>query len=152
MSVSLVPPQRLYIMQGIPGSGKSTLARTIQDQLMADTLRSVSSVILSTDEYWGENYEFDPSKLGETHAWNQRRCVEWMQSKTSYIFVDNTNIKKSHAEPYIVLAEVFGYEVTVVRVEVEVEVAVARNKKRPVNRRIPEDVVRRMHSEMESLL
>lgn len=165
----VVPPKRLYIMQGIPGSGKSTLARMIRDQVMASSTTTVSSIILSTDDYWVENaheiantyseghavkttYKFDPAKLGDAHAWNQRRTVQAMQSKTNYIFIDNTNIKKQAAAPYITMADMYGYDFAVVRVDVPLSVCISRNAQRDFNRRVPKETIEKMFADMEQLV
>ena len=138
-------------MQGIPGSGKSTMASVIQ----AET----GGRIISTDEFWytfaGERttvYAFDINRLAEAHRWNQQHCIELMQADEPVIIVDNTNIKKRDAQIYIDLAAIFGYDVQVVSVQVTPEIAKARQMDRPVDRRIPDDVIIRMHETMERLI
>lgn len=141
----------LTLMQGIPGSGKSTMAKFIADRDEA--------IIFSTDDFWIHRYEhdvayeFDASRLGEAHQWNQQRTAKEMASADGGdIVIDNTNILRQHVQPYLALAQIFDYEVRVVRVEVPVEVAIERNAKRPVDRRVPSDSIRRMASQMETLL
>jgi predicted kinase len=146
--------KRLYLMQGIPGSGKSTVAEGIRKlAVMTDGPAQVD--IFSTDEFWYlENsnvYAYDPTLAGEAHRWNQQRTIEAMQKGVWTIIIDNTNIKKSAAKPYLMLAEIYGYEVTVIRVVVPAEVAIDRQKKRPKDRQIPAEVIIRMHGEMEDL-
>lgn len=140
----------LFIMQGIPGSGKSTLARNIADKNEA--------IIFSTDDYWYHRvehdvvYDFDASKLGEAHRWNQERTAKEMMAKDGgNIVIDNTNIKRKDAQAYFILAKIFGYDVIVIRVDVPVDVAIARQANRPKDRQIPENVIRRMYETMEVL-
>ena len=73
----------LYIMRGISGSGKSTLAKQI------------GGLILGSDEFWmvGGKYQFDESRIGEAHQWNQQRAEKAMQQGISPIIVDNTNVQ-----------------------------------------------------------
>ena len=144
MKMRALKPKTLIVMQGIPGSGKSTIAEMI-------ALGSHDVQIRSTDEFWGENYNFNAALLGRAHEWNQDRVKREMVAGTSTIIVDNTNIKKSAVEPYVEMANQFGYTVQFVRVSVPVDVAVGRNAMRPKHRRVPEEVIRRMAEEMENL-
>jgi len=143
----------LFIMQGIPGSGKSTMAKLIADKHEA--------IIFSTDDFWYDyaedgkhyTYNYDPARIDEAHRWNQQRCAKEMIAEDGgNIVIDNTNIQRWQAHPYLVLASIFEYDVQVISVQVPVEVAIARQAQRPVDRQIPEEVIRRMHSEMEVLL
>lgn len=138
-------------MQGIPGSGKSTLAKVIADKNDA--------IIFSTDDFWYVRhehetiYEHDASRLGEAHRWNQLRCLQEMNSKDGgNIVIDNTNIKRKDAQVYFTLANLFQYDIQVVRVEIPVDVAIARQSNRPPDRQIPEYVIYRMHETMERLV
>jgi len=133
-------------MQGIPGSGKSTVAKAMAG-IDGDAL-------YSTDDYWMESgvYRYDVDRIGEAHAWNQSNARAAMLLGFPLVIIDNTNIKKRYAQPYLDLAQECGYPVQVVRVEVAVEEAIRRNNMRTEDRRIPEDVIRRMAAEMEDLL
>lgn len=142
-------------MQGIPGSGKSTIAA----QLVAE---NPAAVIFSTDEFWYEVpvgeidghslYNYDPARRTEAHQWNQQRTVRAMQQGVGQIVIDNTNIQRWQASPYFALAQIFDYEVQVVRVQVPIEVALERNAQRSSDRQVPEEVIRQMAAEMEDLL
>lgn len=140
----------LVIMQGIPGSGKSTVAKGIRAQ--------TAGVILSTDEFWyevtkdgvswrGEDYNFDPTRITEAHEWNQMRADHSMAADSLCVIIDNTNIKREHVLPYLVLAAKYGYTVQVVRVETDPALAASRN-----THNVPVDTVFRMHAEMEDLI
>lgn len=144
-------------MQGIPASGKSTMARTIKMQFDDEQPKSCdwNSVILSTDDFWTRadgSYGYDPAQVSEAHRWNQRRTVTAMQAGTNLIVIDNTNIQKWQAQVYFNLASAYGYSVQVVSVSCGLDEAVNRNKRRSFDRRIPEDILRRMHGELEPLL
>lgn len=149
-----ITSKTLYIMQGIPASGKSTMAKMIRAQ--------TAGTIISTDDYWykvteegvsyrGGFYNFDIAKLGFAHRWNQKRCEELMDAAGPVIIIDNTNITRKAAQPYVDMAKRHGYDVVVVRVQVDIEEAIKRNATRPADRAIPEDVIRRMASKMEDL-
>lgn len=148
----------LYLMQGIPGSGKSTIARAISE--------NTGAVIFSTDDYWYLNdptkYQFDPNLIGEAHRWNQQRTLIRMMDAKIYqdevegrnadIIIDNTNIKNRDINPYLVLASLYNYTVQVVRVQVDPKLAIMRQHDRSADRRIPDDVIRRMNDKMEKLI
>lgn len=96
----------LILMRGVSGSGKSTLAWTL----------CPPAQVFSTDDLFmvGGEYRFDPSKLGEYHAENQRR-VEWaMQEQWPVVCVDNTNTQIWEMVPYVNLADTYGYHVRIV--------------------------------------
>jgi predicted kinase len=143
-------PKTLYIMQGIPGSGKSTVARAMAD-VAADSGQSVARH--STDDLRMRNgvYVHDQANNAAQHAQNMRQVIASMQKETENIFVDNTNIKRWQARPYVSFARAFGYEVQIIRVQCDVETAIARQKNWSPDRAVPEEVIRRMHAEMEDL-
>lgn len=136
----------LYLLQGIPGSGKSTLAQIIAAAIDAE--------ILSTDEFWYNEkgkYCYEENKAGVAHQWNQRRCIDEMLLGTENIIIDNTNIKQKEAQPYICLAEMFGYIVQVIRIEASEEVCRERQNLRSLDRKIPDLVIRRKFRELERI-
>ena len=103
----------LYLMRGISGTGKSTLARKMAKEL--------GGVIFSTDDYLEgktkEEYEDNiraamaANKMHWFHRQNLERVVKAMEGGISPIFVDNTNVKKSHMQPYVEAAYIHNYEV-----------------------------------------
>jgi len=88
-------------MRGISGSGKSTLAQEL----------GVGGVVFGTDDFWGEDYNFDRSKLGEAHQWNQDRAIKAMEQGISPIVIDNTNTQLWEMRPYVEAAVKHGYKV-----------------------------------------
>ncbi len=130
--------KRLYILRGISGNGKSTLSRSILRQehifpaqnsdnhenstcsssSVADELEQLfQKHVLSTDDYFinprTQSYEFDGSKLGRAHEWNQNRVKQCMIQHQPIIIVDNTNTQRWEARPYVLLAQEHGYEIVV---------------------------------------
>ena len=140
----------MFLMQGIPGSGKSWEAENLK--------RAYNGIICSTDEYWFTPegfYAYNPELIGDAHQWNQQRCRRLMQvpgDKHPVIIIDNTNICREHAKPYIDMARAYGYEIQVIRVECPLEVAIARNLDRPEDRRVPPEVIIKMYAQMERLV
>lgn len=132
----MVSVKMLYIMQGIPGSGKSTIAQMIAN--------ATDGRIFSTDDLWYDEegkYNFDPDLLGIKHKENQRLVTEAMVEGIESIIVDNTNIYQKDANIYIEMAEMFNYELTVIRVNTPLETALTRNAERPEDRQVPRDVI-----------
>lgn len=95
----------LILMRGVPGSGKSTKARDLAD----------GGAIFSTDEFFtnGGKYEFDVTKIGLAHAWNNQRAKEAMELGVSPVVIDNTNVKRKDAKVYMNLAKENGYTIQV---------------------------------------
>ena len=118
-------------MRGISGSGKSTKAK----ELGAD------GVVLGSDDFWGEDYNFDRSKIGEAHEWNQNRVREALSNGISPVVVDNTNTQFWEMKPYVGMAQQYGYQIKIVSVEVKntAQELAQRNK-----HGVPADAIQKM--------
>lgn len=91
----------MIIMRGISGSGKSTKAQEL----------GKTGVVLGSDDFWGPNYEFDRTRIGEAHIWNQQRTKKALELDITPIVVDNTNISMYEFRPYLEMAIEHGYDV-----------------------------------------
>ena len=101
---------KLYIIRGVPGSGKTTLAEEMKSSGMIwDYSESDQFMVDERDEY-----KFDPKRLSECHAKCQNEIRDMMRAAYPSIAVSNTFTRKWEVEPYISLAEKFGYEVCVI--------------------------------------
>lgn len=120
--------KQMVIMQGVPGSGKSTIAKSLAAEAWNTGRRAW---IVSADDYFVNEetgaYEFDPAKLGEAHAECLRNTIELIRLGSGLIVVDNTNATAVEIAPYYALADAFGYECKILRVETEVDRAADRN-------------------------
>ncbi|KAJ3155641.1 NEDD4-binding protein 2 [Geranomyces variabilis] len=96
----------LYILRGAPGSGKSTLARSLSH-----------THVFSTDDFFvcSETgvYKFDATQLGRAHEWNQHRAKVALAEKVPVVVIDNTNMCRWEAKPYVEAAVSEGYRVEV---------------------------------------
>lgn len=91
----------LYIIRGVPGSGKSTLAHKLTDNVVeADQFMYVN----------GE-YKWAATKLHYAHSMCKRTVEDYMIEGRDVIAVANTFIKRKDVQPYIDLAEEYGYKV-----------------------------------------
>lgn len=138
--------RELILMQGWSGGGKSFVV----DALVAlyENHHNITPKVCSTDEFWytevgGDpmEYNFDMSRLGEAHKWNQRRANKAMESNVPVVIIDNTNTQQREAQPYINMAKVNGYNIRFISVTGDVEVAKKFNAQRPEGRRVPEAVI-----------
>lgn len=145
-------------MQGVPGSGKTTIALTLLNSFLQEQSSVTlgwTAVKLSTDDYREQpcgHYVHDISQNAAHHAKTQRACVDEMLLGTNQIIIDNTNIEKWQAAPYLALANMYDYEVQVVSVQCSIQDANKRNNTRDPGRRVPAGVIEAMHDKMEVLL
>jgi predicted kinase len=99
-------------MVGLPGSGKSTLAKRI---LAAQPHHG--GVIISTDDFFTDAngaYHWIRERLHEARAWCEARAQQAMAEGRSPIIIDNPNLEKSVAKPYVADGLKFGYTIHIV--------------------------------------
>lgn len=139
---------KIVIMRGIPGSGKSFEAKALKATVEA--LGKTAS-IRSTDDLFMRDgvYCFNPASLGFNHNHNVRLVDQDCRDKIDVIIVDNTNIKQYAIKPYLLIAKEHGYDVELKEINTALDVCLKRNAERSPDRKVPEDVVRRMHDEMQ---
>ena len=106
----------LFLIRGLPGSGKSTFATHIWNEY----------AVCEADKFFYDkegNYNFDPSKLKDAHAWCKNEVEIRMkdhQVNNQYypeIAVSNTFTQEWEMKDYYELAEKYGYKVVSLIVE-----------------------------------
>ena len=106
----------LFLVRGLPGSGKSTFATHIWNEY----------TVCEADKFFYDkegNYNFDPSKLKDAHAWCKNEVETRMkdhQINQQYypeIAVSNTFTQEWEMKDYYELAEKYGYKVVSLIVE-----------------------------------
>ncbi len=132
--MSPFPFHTMFLMRSLPGNGKSAIAEAIlggslyrsEGNFGGNLCRRVfcrNGMICSTDFYfydrvWAQatvsEYIFDGSKIAENHRLNQMAGKFSMENGAAAIVVDNTNTEMWHMEPYIKLAEEYGYKLVLV--------------------------------------
>jgi len=140
----MMDEKTLYLMSGVSGSGKSIMACMILNSL---NLEGGDVSYRSTDLLWFDdagNYNFDISKLGAMHKKNIELVESDMSGTGTVIIVDNTCTTQKEANPYIKLAEKYGYTVRVISVSCNIDVAKKYNAERPKDRQVPEATIDKM--------
>lgn len=133
----------LIIMQGAPGSGKSSVAEALQ--FHSERYTGDACIICSADYYFIDGktgkYNFDASKLPEAHEACRKDAFELLREGVGVVIIDNTNIYKKHAAPYISMARHYGYKVQIIRCVGEWKNVHG----------VPEEKVKQMRAQMEDL-
>ena len=123
----------LYIVRGIPGSGKSTFAKTLGGQHYEADMYFI-------DPTTGE-YKFDGTKIKNAHAWCLDKVKTDMAVAREKIVVSNTFTQEWEFQPYIELAEKYGYKTFCIIVE---------NRHGNTNEHnVPEDKIEQMKNRFE---
>lgn len=109
----------VIILRGISGAGKSTYTEA----------NFPNATVCSADKFFIKDgvYKFDPTKLGNAHAWCGDQFGQALKRGDETIVVDNTNTKLWEMKNYLETAARFGCEVKVVRLTVDPKIAAARN-------------------------
>lgn len=95
----------LIILRGVSGAGKSTVAK-----LLAEERWPIYEADMFHYDDQG-NYNWDAKNMGAAHAWCLNN-VEWaMRCSIERIVVSNTSTTEKELNPYVALAEEFGYRV-----------------------------------------
>ena len=97
----------LVLVGGVSGSGKTTLT----DMISAVAADSVNIKTFSTDEYFGEDYDFDVTKLSAAHQWNQDRTRAALEEGCNLVMVHNTFCSDWETEAYREMASELDYKV-----------------------------------------
>jgi len=139
--------KHLIILSGIPGAGKSTLCESLKAQygedviLSPDTIREMCGCIVRDAD--GNPVEISQDANGLVFNIFYKMMRARMEHGAT-IVVDATNTSKNALKQMRELAEEFGYEVTLHRVECPLEVVLERNLHRGY-KAVPEAVIRRMY-------
>ena len=112
--------KEVIIMRGAPGSGKTTYLKKEYPQ----------AFICSADQYFigiDGKYKVKLNELQKAHDYSRNAFKAAILNNINIIAVDNTNIMIKHFQSYIKLAEAYGYEVKIIRIEIDAKIAFERN-------------------------
>jgi len=93
---------KLTLIRGLPGSGKSTKAKTFKCLHVEADMYHVNSGV----------YEYHVNDVKHAHRWCQEMVSHAMTSLVD-IVVSNTFTQKWELQPYLDMAEEYGYEVEI---------------------------------------
>lgn len=128
----------VIIMRGITGSGKTTYLQN----------NYPNAFICSANDYFTDkdgNYNFIGPEVPQSHEYCKNAFVAALRNSLSLIAVDNTAIKLWEFDFYLQLAEMYGYNVRVVRMDGDPAIANTRSI-----RGIPESRVVSIYNNIES--
>ncbi|MBI3671807.1 hypothetical protein HY249_03365 [Candidatus Azambacteria bacterium] len=103
--------KHLIIVRVVSNSGKSSFVRSI----MTDEDEEFSGGQFMVDE--NGKYRYSPSKISGAHQKCQDAVEDAMEMSVSHIFVHNTFCAKKDMDPYVELAERYGYKIHYIIVE-----------------------------------
>ncbi len=101
--------KRLILICGLPGSGKSTFAEYLAQE--------TGGVALAADDFMTDangEYEFNPTRLKECHAACIAAAEEALMDdgETDTVVIHNTFTMEWERQPYRVLAQKMGAQIT----------------------------------------
>lgn len=98
----------LNIIRGLPGSGKTTVGLCLMD--------FDHSKCFEADKFFmiKEEYNFIPEILPCAHDWCKRQVESYMKFTKRECVVSNTFTQKWEYQPYLDLAEKYGYDVQII--------------------------------------
>jgi len=140
-------PRRLFVVRGLPASGKSTWAMQSLGKeapfAKGDSLAAKLAHVCSVDDFFSHfesagssemRYIFNPQKLDTNQIANEARVRLAMELGLEPLYVDNSCMHLWEMRPYVLLADRFGYVVTVVEPQEvnphwkDIDFLVARNE------------------------
>ena len=134
----LAPKGTVVLAIGLPGSGKSSwFKRNNITPLSSDMLRT----LLFDD---ATEQRFQDLVFSNLRSMLKARLI----ARRPLNYVDATNLTPHERHSWIKLAKDFGYDVQAVYFDVPVEVCLERNQKR--ERKVEEDVMRRMAAKLKA--
>ena len=104
--------KELILLRGVPGCGKITLAKLLDGD--KDYCHKEADMYFIDGK---GNYNFDPSKIKDAHAWCKEETEFVMKYEHSPVVVSNTFTQEWEMEAYYELAKTWGYTVFSIIVE-----------------------------------
>lgn len=128
----------LIMLVGLPGSGKTTYLKT----------HPQNAVRLSLDDFrfLMTGRDFFPPFEPAAHAWLEQ-TGRYLLSQGYSVLIDATSIKRNLRTKWIKLAHEYKFKTRAIWFDVPYHVCVERNAGR--ERKVPEDVIRRMSEDFE---
>lgn len=143
---------KLFVFRGLPGAGKTTQAWEMQKSWPENTIRvnrdDTRKRLFGSDDQ--DYYQCDKGALNRKEALvteaNKQTILSALKAGM-YVIVDDTNLPVSRCRALIRLANVAKAKWEVREFDTPLEECLARNAARTDKQPVPEDVIRRMHSQ-----
>lgn len=142
--------RHLVLLRGVPGAGKSTWVRSIGQEdyvISSDAIR-----LLIKSPQIGPNKRFISQAVNKQTWELLYSLLENRMKDGEFTIVDATHTNPKYLKKYLKLANRYRYQIYCVQFDVSLEQAISQNLMRPDYRQVPEDVIRRMITEMDSPL
>ena len=138
--------KKLIVLRGIPGCGKSTVAEDVANEYVE---MGYTADICSADYFFEDEngqYKFDGSMLNQAHYQSRDDADDAMSAGINLVIIDNTNTQKREYQPYIDMANEYGYDVVIQMVGnlTDIELYASRN-----THGVPKEVIERMAKRFE---
>jgi predicted kinase len=108
----------LVLIRGLPSSGKTMFAGVFFAPVYKRSGLRVCQISrnFEADSYFyvDGKYKFDPKKKADAHKDCQRRVEEAMRNSDRTVVVSNTFTQRWEMQPYIDMAEKFGWKLVVI--------------------------------------
>lgn len=138
------PAPSLFLLIGLPGSGKSYLAQ----KLVEDRQRRLISTDAIRCQLFGNEATQGPWLLVWREVQRQFQHVVQSDSSSKVAIYDATNAQRRHRREVITVARTTGFtHITGLWVDTPIWLCLARNRHR--QRQVPEDVIFRMHRQLQ---
>lgn len=95
--------KHFFQIRGVPGAGKTTIATIIKN------IGPSQVFIVATDDFWGEDEEFDPDRADEAHEWCREQVEKATRGSWPIVIVHNTAAEYWEMKDYQQIAEESGY-------------------------------------------
>jgi tRNA uridine 5-carbamoylmethylation protein Kti12 len=134
----------VFVSRGLPGSGKTTRVQRMVKEFIK---YGVTVQVCSSDDYYVcpscKGYHWLADRIQHAHSWCRTKFEQALKDGFEAVFVDNTNVTVRECRPYVMLAQVYGYEVKFLEPETpwafDLEELVWRNV-----HRVPREAIERM--------
>lgn len=138
--------RKLIIMRGLPGSGKSTWIK--KNNLDPYTLCPDDIRLMFRSPVMDNNGRYHIDAANDKRVWEfVYERIEERMDRGELIVVDGIHIKGKSFNRYLKLAKQYFYEIACVDfTDTPLDVCLSQNAQRKEYKRVPEDVIKNMHS------
>lgn len=140
----------IFFLRGIPGCGKSFWLQ--QNQLTPYTICADELRLLFAAPILDNQGQFTISQNHDKRVWHQLLALlEERMARGEFIIIDATHYRESSLRSYKKLINEYRYRPFIVDfTDIPLEIALERNQNREEYKRVPEEVILKMHRVLET--